>query len=221
MFKIIKFVPSSDVDFRSVNPNETYNCNLVELRKDKILEHENFERTFAGIGLTNILDLEKRSSWTHKLKFRFKLPIELQEFFAKNNIRGISFDDFTMLKYEPGDFFLNHCDTDLSNYKDGDHKYTCLIFCPFSENNEILEGGELILKHPEGLYDIKFDPAVETRQNRFVMVIFSIDMYHEVLPIIKGSRWVLKKPLFDKFFTKGGTEESDDEGELCDVGYGY
>ena len=228
MFKIIKFVPSSDVDFRSVNPNETYNCNLVELRKDKILEHENFERTFAGIGLTNILDLEKRSSWTHKLKFRFKLPSELQEFFAKNDIRGISFGDFTMLKYEPGDFFLNHCDTDLSNYTDGDHKYTCLIFCPFSENNEILEGGELILKHPEGLYDIKFDPSVETRQNRCVMVIFSIDMYHEVLPIIKGSRWVLKKPLFVKTFTKykkekekEKKEDTDDEGELCDVGYSY
>ena len=77
------------------------------------------------------------------------------------------------------------------------------------------------VKHPEGLYDIKFDPAVETRQNRFVMVIFSIDMYHEVLPIIKGSRWVLKKPLFDKFFTKGRTEDTDDEGELCDIGYGY
>ena len=219
MFKIIKFVPSSYNDSLYVNPNETYKCNLVELKNDKILEHENFERTFAGIGLTNILDLEKRSSWTHKLKFRFKLPSELQHFFAENNIRGMSFADFTMLKYEPGDFFLNHCDTDLSNYKDGDHKYTCLIFCPFSENNEILEGGELILKHPEGLYDIKFDPAVETRQNRFVMVIFSIDMYHEVLPIIKGSRWVLKKPLFDKFFTKGRKEDTDDEGELCDVGY--
>ena len=219
MFKIIKFVPSSYVNSLYVNPNETYKCNLVELKNDKILEHENFERTFAGIGLTNILNLEKRSSWTHKLKFRFKLPSELQAFMNQNNIRGMSFGDFTMLKYEPGDFFLNHCDTDLSNYKDGDHKYTCLIFCPFSENNEILEGGELILKHPEGLYDIKFDPAVETRQNRFVMVIFSIDMFHEVLPIIKGSRWVLKKPLFDKFFTKGRKEDTDDEGELCDVGY--
>ena len=210
--------------FEKVVPNKAMRNTNVELKTDKILEHENFERTFAGIGLTNILDLEKRSSWTHKLKFRFKLPSELQHFFAENNIRGMSFADFTMLKYEPGDFFLNHCDTDLSNYKDGDHKYTCLIFCPFSENNEILEGGELILKHPEGLYDIKFDPAVETRQNRFVMVIFSIDMYHEVLPIIKGSRWVFKKPLFVKTFTKytkkkEKKEDTDDEGELCDVGY--
>ena len=31
-----------------MNPKETYTCNLVELKNDKILEHENFERTFAG-----------------------------------------------------------------------------------------------------------------------------------------------------------------------------
>jgi len=231
MFKIIKFEPVSenDSDFGlkkfSVNPNETYNCNLIDLKNDKILEHENFEKTFAGIGSTNILDLEKRSSWTHKLKFRFKLPSELQNFLIQNNILcyidGILFDNFTMLKYEPGDFFLNHRDTDMSNYENRKHLYTCLIFCPFSEDNELLEGGELILKHPEGLYEIKFDPSVETRQNRFVMVIFSIDMYHEVLPIIKGSRWVLKKPLFDRVFIKAIKEESDDEDELCDVGYGY
>ena len=227
MFKIIKFVPSIYVNSLYVNPNETYKCNLVELKNDKILEHENFERTFAGIGLTTILDLEKRSSWTHKLKFDFKLPSELQEFMNKNNIKSYSslYDNFTMLKYETGDFFLNHRDTDMSTYEDGNHLYTCLIFCPFSENNELLEGGELIFKHPEGLYDIKFDPAVETRQNRCVMVIFSIDMYHEVLPIIKGSRWVLKKPLFVKTFSKYKKEkekkEDTDEDELCYVGYSY
>ena len=49
-------------------------------------------------------------------------------------------------------------------------------------------------------------------------------MYHEVLPIIKGSRWVFKKPLFVKTFSKykkEKKEDTDDEGELCDVGYSY
>ena len=235
MFKIIKFDPSS-LKLYSLIPKvlDEKEHNFVELKTDKILEHENFERTFAGIGLNKILDLEKRSSWTHKLKFRLEFPTEAHEFMKQNNIfkypsRGYmndEYDNFTMLKYEPGDFFLNHRDTDMSTYEDGDHKYTCLIFCPFSENNELLEGGELIFKHPEGLYEIKFDPAVETRQNRCVMVIFSIDMYHEVLPIIKGSRWVFKKPLFVKTFTKytkekEKKEDTDDEGELCDVGYSY
>ena len=39
------------------------------------------------------------------------------------------------------------------------------------------------------------------------------------LSAVNYSRWVLKKPLFDKFFTKGRKEDTDDEGELCDVGY--
>ena len=234
MFKIIKFDPSS-LKLYSLIPKilDENKHNFVELKTDKILEHENFERTFAGIGVNKILDLEKRSSWTHKLKFRLEFPSEAHEFMKLNNIfkypsKGYmndEYDNFTMLKYEPGDFFLNHRDTDMSTYEDGDHKYTCLLFCPFSENNELLEGGELIFKHPEGLYDIKFDPSVETRQNRCVMVIFSIDMYHEVLPIIKGSRWVFKKPLFVKTFTKYTKEkekkEDTDEDELCDVGYSY
>ena len=224
MFKIIKFVPSSDVDFRSVNPNETYNCNLVELRKDKILEHENFERTFAGIGLTNILDLEKRSSWTHKSKFHIHtLPNEVSQFMEQNNIlthiNNIKYEPFSLLKYEEGDFFLNHRDTNMSNEIDGTHEYTCLIFCPYGEDYQILEGGELMLRHPDKLYEIKFDPAVETRHGRFVMVIFSIDMYHEVLPIIKGTRYVFKKPLFVKK-TSTKRVEINEVDVLCDGFHG-
>jgi len=122
-----------------------------------------------------------------------------------------------LIKYEEGDFFLNHRDTNMSNEIDGTHEYSCLIFCPYGEDYNTLEGGELMLKHPDGLYEIKFDPAIETRQGRFVMVIFSIDMYHEVLPIIKGSRYVFKKPLFvNKTSTKiVKTNEVDD---LCDGG---
>ena len=77
-----------------------------------------------------------------------------------------------------------------------------------------------MLRHPDGLYEIKFDPAVETRQRRFVMVIISIDKYHEVLPIIKGTRYVFKKPLFVK---KPSTKiiETDEVDDLCDGGGGF
>jgi hypothetical protein len=70
-----------------------------------------------------------------------------------------------------------------------------MIFCPYGDN-EILEGGELIFKHPDSLYEIKIDSCIETNKNNFVMLIFSIDMYCEVLPIIKGTKWVFNKPLF-------------------------
>ncbi len=190
-----------------------------DLRNKPILQSQNFERTLASIGSINILDLEKRSSWTHKLQFVLNFPSEATQFFEQNNIL-YKYDYFSLLKYETGDFFLNHRDTDLSNALDNlIHQYTCLIFCPYGEDNEILEGGELILKHPSKLYDIKIDSSIETNKNRFVMVIFSIDMYHEVLPIISGSRYVFKKPLFVKRISTIIEERNDvNVDELCDGG---
>ncbi len=214
MFKIIKLN-----DF-------SYPDSLGLLTNEPMVKSENFERTLAGKGLTDVLDLEKRSSWTHKSKFILHtLPNEVSQFMEQNNIltykNGLKYEPFSLIKYEEGDFFLNHRDTNMSNEIDGTHEYTCLIFCPYGKDDDILEGGELLLKHPDGLYEIKFDPSVETNKNRFVMVIFSIDMYHEVLPIISGSRYVFKKPLFVKRISTIIEERNDvNVDELCDGGGG-
>ena len=212
MFKIIKLN-----DF-------TYPDCFDSLMNDSFIKNDNFERTLAGKGSTDILDLEKRSSWTYKSTFQiYTLPDEVLQFMEQNNILthkdGTKYASFTLLKYEEGDFFLNHRDTNMSNEIDGIHEYTCLIFCPYSKNYNTLEGGELILRHPDGLYEIKFDSAVETRHGHFVMVIFSIDMYHEVLPIIKGTRYVYKKPLFVKKTSK--IVETIEVDELCDGGSSF
>jgi hypothetical protein len=196
--------------------------NFCPLSNYTMIHNDDFERTLAGNGLTNVLDLEKRSSWTHKLIFNLNtFPDEVLKFMEQNNILtykdGVKYGLFNLIKYEEGDFFLNHRDTNMTNDVDGNHEYTCLIFCPFGDY-QILEGGELIFRHPDGLYEIKFDSAVETRNNSFVMVIFSIDMYHEVLPIIKGSRWVFKKPLFVKNNSNNFIFNNDVD-ELCDGGY--
>lgn len=223
MFKIIQFDATYNNLYLVNHYTEQYpRYDWYELKDTKILESKNFEKTLAGIGSTEILDLEKRSSWTHKLKFCLDLPIEAIQFFDKNNIlcgkNDFCYELHSLLKYEPGDFFLNHHDTDLTDASRGiTHQYTCLIFCPYGEN-EILEGGELIFKHPEGLYEIKFNPSTETKKNRFVMVIFSIDMYHEVLPVISGSRWVFKRPLFVKTSNMLSILKEDSEDELCDGG---
>jgi hypothetical protein len=214
MFKIIKLN-----DF-------SYPDSLGLLKNDPMVQSENFERTLAGKGLTDVLDLEKRSSWTHKSTFHIHiLPNEVWHFMEQNNILTYKDDTkygpFSLLKYEEGDFFLNHRDTNMSNEIDGTHEYTCLIFCPYGEDYTTLEGGELMLRHPDGLYEIKFDPAVETRHGRFVMVIFSIDMYHEVLPIVKGSRYVFKKPLFVKKPSTKIVETNEVYDDLCDGGYGF
>jgi hypothetical protein len=53
------------------------------------------------------------------------------------------------------------------------------------------------------------------------MVIFSIDMYHEVLPIIKGTRYVFKKPLFVNKTSTKIIESNEADADLCDGGCGF
>lgn len=164
--------------------------NWIELKNEPILEFQNFKRTFVTFDSKEILDLNKRSSFTHKDKFVLNISEEEKKFFDENNIFYEKDNIFTLFKYETGDFFLNHCDSKLNVF----HQYNCLIFCPYKDS-DILEGGELIFTaQNNSIY--KFNPSIETKQNRFVMLIFSIDIYHEVLPIIKGIRWVFKRPLF-------------------------
>ena len=209
MLKIIKFNDLTDSGLCVKMNDSSHKYNLYQLNKNPILQSQNFERTSVGKGTTSILDLENRSSWTHKFKFSIDLPTEALLFFKQNNIlyeyNNVMCDYFSLLKYEVGDFFLKHIDTNLTNLTDElnslnnvIHQYTCLIYCPYNKDNEMLEGGEVIFNDAEKLYEIKFNAGIETNKNNFVMIIFSIDMYHEVLPIISGSRWVFKKPLFIK-----------------------
>ena len=222
MFKIIQLdVSEKSLCVCNSNNNNHQYLKWIDLKNEEILKKENFERTLVGVSpLTNILDLEKRSSWSHKLKFLLELPNDIINYFEKNDIvfENNNTDYFSLLKYETNDFFLNHRDTDLTDVLDNViHKYTCLIFCPYRDD-ENLEGGEIIFKHPENLYEIKFDSSVETNNNKFVMIIFSIDMYHEVLPIIKGTRYVFKKPLFVKTNSNQTINTVDEDDELCDGG---
>ena len=171
MLKIIKFNDLTDSGLCVKMNDSSHKYNLYQLNKNPILQSQNFERTSVGKGTTSILDLENRSSWTHKFKFSIDLPTEALLFFKQNNILcgkdDISYEYFSLLKYETGDFFLNHRDTNLTDALDDSiHQYTCLIF--------------------------------------------SIDMYHEVLPIIRGSRWVFKKPLFVKTTSYTKTKNEDE-----------
>jgi hypothetical protein len=71
MFKIIKFNPPTSKSFRTTEPGyNQYSWN--ELKANPILTGDNWKRTLAGMGTTEILDLEKRSSWTpKKITYRY------------------------------------------------------------------------------------------------------------------------------------------------------
>ena len=188
------------------------NFEWLELKNSNYLKNENFERTPVGIGSESVLDLTLRSSWTNKFAYFLNFNHEINDFLNKHGIIGSN--PFQLLKYDVGDFFLNHKDTKI-NSDIGSHEYTCLIFCPFTEDE--LEGGNLIFKSHDDLYVIKFNPSVETNKNNFVMLIFDVNMYHKVEPIIRGTRWVFKKPLFVKNKVNVKSEEVD---ELTDGGGG-
>ena len=85
---------------------------------------------------------------------------------------------FTLLKYEVGDFFTPHVD----------HKgrFTCLIL-----GGTEYEGGVLKLQ------DDGLEVSVKPGANKYLMVIFAVDVQHEVTPVTKGVRYILKTSLDD------------------------
>ncbi len=176
---------------------------LSDFRDNKYLDPSYFTRTLASVSGESVLDLSLRSSWTNRYKFRIETPDEVQDFFKQHNIMtGDAFDIYTLLMYQEGDFFKNHRDRQVSPH----HKYTCLIFF-FDEDNHY-EGGNLILHKAENLFKIDFKTS---NYNGFLMVIFSLELYHEVLPIIRGTRYVFKKTLLVNPEPTSTLEEDKDE----------
>ena len=209
MFKVIKLdVNNVNISIKG-NSNFT-NYNITELLNTSILNKENFSRTVASVDNDTIVDLNQRSSWTNNYEFILETK-EANNFFKNNNIIDES-SEYKLLRYEEGDFFNNHLDRKLSD----NHKYTCLIF--FNDESTDVEGGELSLQDENDLYGILFNPS---NLEGLVMVIFSIDLYHEVSQITKGVRYVFKKPLFVNEEENIDTQDNDSyEGMLMDCGHG-
>ena len=205
MFHVIK-LKNLEI-FEDEDENFTGCVNLKELLESPVLDKENFTRTSVGLNNTSILDLTQRSSWTNKKNFLI-LPEEADEFFSINDLK---YDDkkYQLLKYEEGDFFSEHKDRKLAE----NHKYTCLIF--FNDCKEKLEGGNLILRDEDNLFKIVFDSS---NVDIATMVIFSIDLYHEVKPVTKGTRYVFKSQLYTSSTSIEDEDVEEEQGYLMDVG---
>lgn len=179
-------------------PREDGRCNVFMFDTKTLKNQDNYIQTKIGIGDKLTLNTDRRKSFTYNKRLRLEPPFEMLDFLNSHSIlQGPDYAGSEILKYETGDFFMNHTDTIMSDPNGiGEHKYTCLIYGTFEQENGYFEGGELVFKHPEGLYNIKLDVSNEITKNKYVAVIFSVNMYHEILPIINGTRYVLKKPLF-------------------------
>lgn len=189
--------------------NEQYEPKVILLNElfkcDEINDDMMYSRTSVGIGDNVTHDLNLRSSWTHKLNFSFSsYSNELHEFNKYNNIDLFQNDNYKLIKYETGDFFKKHIDTQLNGF----HKYTCLIFCP---NDEPFDGGNIIFTNKNETFTASFDISKFTE---ITMIIFSLDLYHEIKNVISGKRFVFKKPLF----TNHNNEYISYTNALSDVG---
>lgn len=145
------------------------------------IPNNKFKRTKVTIndknGKKNVENLSLRSSWTfdEDITVFNEEVLELKDFAYNNDL------NFKLIKYEKNDFFKLH--------KDHKGSHTCLII-----GGSEFKGGILSLKND--LFEIKINP--EEMKNKFYMIIFSIDFYHEISPIIEGKRYVLKISLINK-----------------------
>lgn len=135
------------------------------------LSSENFTRTKIGLGSINMEDLTQRSSWTCDTS----LTISVNDYLEGKQIPISEDTEFTLLKYELGDFFKLH--------RDSKGTHTCLIY-----GGSEYKGGTLTLQNK--LTDIQVHP--QKISEGYVMILFSIDFLHEVAPILEGTRYVLK-----------------------------
>lgn len=179
---------------------------ISSLKNTEYANENNFKRTKINIDGENIEDLEKCSSWTHEEQFLISFESEED----KKQLEPFISDHqrYNLLKYEKGDFFKNHID---KKQLDG-HNYTCLIFI-HDESHE-LKGGDLILHDKDNTFKIVFEPS-KLKYN--FMIIYSIDLFHEVLPVEEGVRYVFKTQI-DKLIEENKQNEItyEDNNEFSD-----
>lgn len=103
---------------------------------------------------------------------------------------GYSCFHYTLLRYNKGDFFVAHKDGKHKDDEDGDgerrHIGTILVYPPSSFYD--YEGGELYLSND--------DITIKALEHSWSVVFLNIDTLHEVKPITKGTRYVLKSEIW-------------------------
>lgn len=221
LFKVFKFkdnicIGAYDKDNKLVSK---FNSS-EELLKSNIVDKENFTPSLVYNGNYEYHNSSKRISLTNKYKFKTQIPNEVKDFFVSNGIvfnDGTNpYDHFTLLKYEPEGFFKRHLDNKLLT----NHLYTCLIFFP----NEYYEDGDMVFTdsdtHDGDNFYLRFHP----NPNEYSIVIFSLDLYHEIKPVLKNCRHVLKKPLFVNYIESKIIEPEINwlDGSMdMDIGHGF
>lgn len=142
-----------------------------------------WEQSYVTIDGERVIDRSQRSSKICKNKFSMNFPEELKIFAKMSKIKRPPTLEYTLYKYEKGDFFATHVDRERSPT----HAYTLLLLPPCDPNTEnYFNGGDLRI----GKTTIKCNKLKD-----YTYLVFSIHEEHELLPILYGERYVFKTHL--------------------------
>jgi hypothetical protein len=156
---------------------------LPIVNNDTIFKDENWIVSSVGKNGIDSIDMTVRNSMVSKYKFTMDYPMEL---FNDLHLRvdNLPLLNLQLLKYNEGNFFARHKDRKYSEK----HKYTILILPPMSVGN-IFTGGEICINGQEIIQDI----------NKYKIIIFSLDLIHNINPVLSGIRYVFKGVLYSDY----------------------
>jgi len=175
-----------DYQLKNIN-NFSENLNVeIECIKEELFISATVGNSNTGKNEVNeeIRKGKKLNGYTVKLWYDLnQYRSGLRNFLEETDIQeNESFDYFELLKYEEGDFFKPHQD----GKKSKNHIGTILIYPHKNYSN--YEGGELYL--PEK------NITIQTYENDWSIVFLNLNTLHEVKPITRGTKYVLKKDLY-------------------------
>ncbi len=173
---------------KNINNSKLLNITDIEWEKSKVGNKNTSE---------NYIDENIRNSYYSKYKVHLYIKNEkinglLDVVFNNDKFKLINYQlDFIneeyqpwkMLRYDQEGFFKRHSD----GISDENHFATAIIIPPLNLNE--YKGGELIL------YKDNKELIIEPYENEWKLVVFGLEIEHELKPIISGQRIVFVCPL--------------------------
>jgi len=160
---------------------------------------ENFTPKTATVNGVAIVDETQRNCLVHHDNFFLDLNFDHHD--MNFNLLNTQFE---LLGYPIGGFFNVHRD----RQRDAKHKYTILVY-----PKSTYTGGDLILK--DSLENATSVTVIETSKfTTWMVVIFSIDLYHESKEVISGSKYVFKSEIYVN--ENSLREEKYEDSQLAD-----
>ncbi len=153
------------------------------------LQDNLFQISTVGINDKIVIDRSQRDSFIHQNEFYFDSH-EISSYGVANNFSAMD-GPWKLLKYEKGQHFHSHTDS----REDDNHLCTALLFPAISFSS--YSGGEFLIHNLLSFEQSNQKSIISSSDvQNSTLVIFPVNFYHEVLPVLEGVRYVFKKAIY-------------------------